>query len=210
VRELVQAAPGGATPVAARPAAFGLARLRRRPSGIAPRPRPPRPRRPAGAWSRPPARSSRRRPSTWLPSSPCRKPWCRWPTPAARTPAALDQPSPEWPPSTRLSYTLTGHYRGPVQGQAQVEWLRSGTRYQVHMDLSVGPSFAPLMARASAAKAKSRPLGLRRAAMTKSRVWRCASRATDDLPGRRPGAPANGRGCRGRPVCRTAPASLCS
>ena len=53
----------------------------------------------------------------------------------------------EWPPSTRLSYTLTGDYRGPVQGQAQVEWLRSGTRYQVHLDLSVGPSFAPLLSR---------------------------------------------------------------
>ena len=53
----------------------------------------------------------------------------------------------EWPPSTRLSYTLTGDYRGPVQGQAQVEWLRSGTRYQVHLDVSVGPSFAPLMSR---------------------------------------------------------------
>ena len=53
----------------------------------------------------------------------------------------------EWPPSTRLSYTLTGDYRGPVQGQAQVEWLRTGNRYQVHLDISVGPSFAPLMSR---------------------------------------------------------------
>ena len=53
----------------------------------------------------------------------------------------------DWPPSTRLSYTLTGDYRGPVQGQAQVEWLRSGSRYQVHLDVSVGPSFAPLLSR---------------------------------------------------------------
>ena len=53
----------------------------------------------------------------------------------------------EWPPSTRLSYTLSGDYRGPVQGRAQVEWLRSGTRYQVHLDVSVGPSFAPLLSR---------------------------------------------------------------
>lgn len=67
--------------------------------------------------------------------------------PAAPATPSTDQPSPEWPPSTRLSYTLTGNYRGPVQGQARVEWLRAGTRYQVHMDLSVGPSFAPLMAR---------------------------------------------------------------
>ena len=56
-------------------------------------------------------------------------------------------PAFEWPPSTRLSYRLTGNYRGPVEGQAQVEWLRSGARYQVFMDLSIGPAFAPLMSR---------------------------------------------------------------
>ncbi len=53
----------------------------------------------------------------------------------------------EWPPSTRLSYTLTGNYRGPVEGQARVEWLTNGGRYQVHLDASVGPSFAPLVTR---------------------------------------------------------------
>jgi hypothetical protein len=53
----------------------------------------------------------------------------------------------EWPPSTRLSYRLSGNFRGPVEGQARVEWLRAGTRYQVHMDLGVGPSFAPLLSR---------------------------------------------------------------
>ena len=53
----------------------------------------------------------------------------------------------DWPPSTRLSYRLSGHFRGPVEGQARVEWLRSGARYQVHMDVSVGPSFAPLLSR---------------------------------------------------------------
>ena len=53
----------------------------------------------------------------------------------------------EWPPSTRLTYTLTGNYQGPVEGRAQVEWLRSGSRYQVHLNVSVGPSFAPLLSR---------------------------------------------------------------
>jgi hypothetical protein len=79
---------------------------------------------------------------------------------AATEPAHLDQPSPEWPPSTQLSYTLTGHYRGPVQGQARVEWLRSGTRYQVHMDLSVGPAFAPLMSRRVSSEGDITALGL--------------------------------------------------
>ncbi len=45
----------------------------------------------------------------------------------------------EWPPSTRLSFKLRGDYRGPVEGTAQVEWLRSGLRYQVHLETSIGP-----------------------------------------------------------------------
>jgi hypothetical protein len=61
---------------------------------------------------------------------------------APAAPAAV-----EWPPSTRLTYSLSGNYRGPVEGQAQVQWLLAGTRYQVHLDVSVGPSFAPLLAR---------------------------------------------------------------
>jgi hypothetical protein len=52
-----------------------------------------------------------------------------------------------WPVSTKISYALLGNYRGPVEGQAQVEWLRQGERYQVHLDVSIGPSFAPLASR---------------------------------------------------------------
>jgi Protein of unknown function (DUF3108) len=68
------------------------------------------------------------------------------PTVAGVAPPALAAAF-EWPPSTRLSYALTGHYRGPVEGQARVEWLTNGGRYQVHLDASVGPSFAPLVTR---------------------------------------------------------------
>ncbi len=53
----------------------------------------------------------------------------------------------DWPPSTRLSYVLTGHYRGPVDGRAQVQWLRQGTRYQVHLDLGIGLPLANLASR---------------------------------------------------------------
>jgi len=53
----------------------------------------------------------------------------------------------DWPASTRLSYALTGNYRGEVQGDAQVEWIRVGSRYQVHIDVNVGPPFAPLITR---------------------------------------------------------------
>ncbi len=53
----------------------------------------------------------------------------------------------EWPASTRLTYRLTGYFRGDVEGDAQVEWVRTGPRYQVHLDFSVGPSIAPLYTR---------------------------------------------------------------
>lgn len=53
----------------------------------------------------------------------------------------------EWPASTRLSYKLTGSVRGEVHGDAQVEWVREGSRYQVHLDVTVGLPIAPLMTR---------------------------------------------------------------
>lgn len=72
---------------------------------------------------------------------------------AAATSAAMSAPSAkaatsfEWPASTRLNYSLTGYYRGAVQGSAQVQWVHSGDRYQVQMDVVVGLDFAPLMTR---------------------------------------------------------------
>jgi len=53
-------------------------------------------------------------------------------------------PTFEWPTATKVSFSLEGNYRGPIYGQATVEWIRQGSRYQVHVDASVGPSFAPL------------------------------------------------------------------
>jgi hypothetical protein len=57
------------------------------------------------------------------------------------------EPGPEWPLSTQLTYALTGNYRGPVYGQAQVQWLRRGSEYQVHLDVGIGPTFAPFITR---------------------------------------------------------------
>lgn len=80
---------------------------------------------------------------------------------AQAVPAAPAPPAGfEWPPSTRLSYHLTGQARGPVEGQARVEWLRQGARYQVVMEASVGPSFAPLMTRRETSEGKITPEGL--------------------------------------------------
>lgn len=66
---------------------------------------------------------------------------------SAQQDLASQEPGPEWPPSTRLSYELTGNYRGAVTGQAQVAWIRQGSRYQVHLEVGVGPVFAPLLSR---------------------------------------------------------------
>lgn len=86
--------------------------------------------------------------------------------PAAAAAAALvvepaaSAPAFEWPPSTRLSYVLGGNYRGPVEGQARVEWAKRGTRYQVVMEASVGPPFAPLMTRRASSEGEVTPEGL--------------------------------------------------
>ena len=80
------------------------------------------------------------------------------PTPAASAPlatastpdpAASGPPPPgfAWPRSTRLSYVLTGNYRGELHGSAQVEWIKLDERYQVHLDAVIGLHVAPLFAR---------------------------------------------------------------
>jgi hypothetical protein len=80
--------------------------------------------------------------------------------PAAGVDAATGKPF-EWPPSTRLSYTLTGDFRGPVEGSARVEWLRQGARYQVHLDVAIGPSFAPLVRRRMSSEGELTEQGLK-------------------------------------------------
>lgn len=77
------------------------------------------------------------------------------PPPAMASAAPSDEPGPEWPLSTRLSYVLTGYYRGPVTGQAQVEWLRKGSDYQVHLDVDMG-----LVARRMSSQGRLTPEGI--------------------------------------------------
>jgi Protein of unknown function (DUF3108) len=55
----------------------------------------------------------------------------------------------EWPVSTRLSFDVDGNYRGDIKGSAQVEWIRDGSHYQVHVDVLAGPSSAPIATRRS-------------------------------------------------------------
>ncbi|NML15106.1 DUF3108 domain-containing protein [Azohydromonas caseinilytica] len=60
---------------------------------------------------------------------------------------AASAPHQGWPPSTQLEYELSGWYRGEVHGSARVQWLLQDKHYQVHLDVVVGPTFAPLMRR---------------------------------------------------------------
>jgi hypothetical protein len=78
----------------------------------------------------------------------------------AGTSVAAPSPAFEWPPSTRLSYLLTGNYQGPVEGQASVEWRLAGERYQVEVEVSVGPFFAPIVSRTSLSDGLVTPEGL--------------------------------------------------
>ena len=42
-----------------------------------------------------------------------------------------------WPLDTRVSYQLKGYYRGPIWGDARVQWQRQQSRYQVRLDMTL-------------------------------------------------------------------------
>ena len=67
----------------------------------------------------------------------------------ATTPQVLVEPASaeafDWPPSTQLQYAMTGHYRGPILGEAEVSWLRDGDHYQVRLEVRVPPLFTRRM-----------------------------------------------------------------
>ena len=67
------------------------------------------------------------------------------PVAVAATAASASAANFNWPPSTRLTFNLSGNYRGPVEGSAEVEWLRSGNRYQVRMRTAIGPVLSRLI-----------------------------------------------------------------
>jgi hypothetical protein len=52
---------------------------------------------------------------------------------AGPTRTAVD--SDDWPADTRLSYSLSGYYRGNMVGSGQVQWQQSQGHYQVQVDL---------------------------------------------------------------------------
>ena len=80
---------------------------------------------------------------------------------AAAASEAIDEAKPfEWPLATRVTFKAEGYIRGPIYGQAQVEWVRQDMRYQVRVDASVGPSFAPLGSQRWTSEGDITPAGL--------------------------------------------------
>jgi hypothetical protein len=124
---------------------------------------PPAPSRPSPETD---ARPSASEPAALAPQPDAPKPQAEGVAAAASSPEVAASAVPEvewpsaWPASTRLDYRLVGWYRGEVQGHAQVEWLREGQRYQVHLEVVIGAPFAPLMSRRMSSEGELTPQGL--------------------------------------------------
>ncbi len=138
------------------------------PAAAAPVPRPRRPR-PAEPASAPAPRPEAAEPVVAAASEPVAEPAdeaasgppTEPPVAVAASVAASSAGPPfEWPASTRVSYLLTGNYRGEVSGSAQVEWVRVGARYQVHVELIVGAKVAPLITQRSTSDGEITAAGL--------------------------------------------------
>jgi len=75
----------------------------------------------------------------------------------AASDAARKGPAFVWPLASKVSFKLVGHFRGPIQGKAAVEWVRQGMRYQVHLDAAIAPFGSVSMV----SEGSIRPEGLR-------------------------------------------------
>lgn len=69
-------------------------------------------------------------------------------------------PNFEWPQAVKLEYQLIGRYRGELKGSGVVEWVREGQHYQVHLDIAIGPRFAPMLSWHGSSDGQLRPEGL--------------------------------------------------
>lgn len=67
-----------------------------------------------------------------------------WSMASPAPPGVTPQPF-AWPASTRLVYKLVGDFRGPIEGQATVEWLRRDDRYQVRIEVGAALIFTRRM-----------------------------------------------------------------
>lgn len=84
------------------------------------------------------------------------------------TPAPPVDPLAGWPGDTRLSYVLTGWYRGELQGDARVQWQRQAGRYQVRVDIDINTFISLSMT----SQGQVTPQGLRPSAYEEARRGR--------------------------------------
>lgn len=94
-------------------------------------------------------------------------------------------PGPEWPLSTQLRYAVVGHYQGPVHGDAEVEWLRQGHRYQVRLRVGIGPRLAPFGQRRLVSEGRLTASGIapQRYDEETQMLWRAGRRSTLRIEG---------------------------
>lgn len=57
---------------------------------------------------------------------------------AAASTAGPAAPLDAWPTDTRLSYQVSGNFRGELHGEARVQWRREQQRYQVRVEVDLG------------------------------------------------------------------------
>jgi hypothetical protein len=132
-----------------RPAAITMAPVRRKPQA---RPAHPKSAITAIAKAPPPAAASAAKPAAEAaPRVPASAPAAAQPapaqvaadvpqTPAAAASAASAAAAPNydsWPADTRLNYQLGGNYLGELHGDAHVQWLRQGERYESRVDINI-------------------------------------------------------------------------
>jgi hypothetical protein len=120
---------------------------------------PPRPRARMAPRPRPPASAARevKPPRTQaeaeVPAPAAEPPVAEAPAPVASEPVAAAPAAPasaapgvatneagsldSWPTDTRLSYALSGEWRGPLFGDARVQWQRDHDKYQVRLDVRI-------------------------------------------------------------------------
>lgn len=53
----------------------------------------------------------------------------------AADPESLSRAGEDWPADTRVSYRMTGYFRGDLYGSGRVQWQRAQDRYQVRVEL---------------------------------------------------------------------------
>lgn len=92
-------------------------------------------------------------------------------------PAPPADPLAGWPSDTRLSYVLTGWFRGELQGDARVQWQRQADRYQVRVDIDINTFISLSMT----SQGQATPRGLRPSAYEEARRGRTRAMRMNEL-----------------------------